>query len=68
MFVFLFILGGLLFAFGGIAMIMNLPEGCQNMTIRDAFSESFANDKFTYSVLCLVIGFLIVIFCLSCMM
>ena len=58
--IFLFLLGGLLFAFGAIAVIVNLPEGCQNMPLSKAISVSFTNKKFTANVLCTVIGFLIV--------
>lgn len=65
MLAFLFVLGCLLCGFGVIAMIMNLPEGCQNMSFKEALSEMLDNDKFTVSVLCVVIGALIVLFFLN---
>lgn len=66
-FVFLFVFGCLLCGFGLISMIANLPTGDPNMPFKEAFSEMFDNDKFTISVFCMVLGFLIVIFLLSLM-
>lgn len=60
MFVFLFVFGCLLCGFGLISMIANLPTGDPNMPFMQAMSEIFSSKKFTASVLCLVIGALIV--------
>lgn len=62
MFVLLLILGCLLAGFGTVAIFMNLPVENRDIPLRQVFSELFDNDKFTISVFCMVLGYLILFF------